>query len=120
MKQHAPFRMAVGHQGPAGLGELVHCLCVVLHSLFQNLVLLQHGDGALLILYRQGTVTPTAAPIPKSKLPESGPADCTAQGGGRKTWQKGKKPQVQYGQRSLERFRSGEADWAAGASERWP
>ena len=65
MKWHAPFRMAVGYQGPAGLGELVHRLRVVLHSLFQNLVLLQHGDGALLILYRQGTVTPTAAPHPQ-------------------------------------------------------
>lgn len=82
--------MAVGHQGPAGLGELVHCLCVVLHSLFQNLVLLQHGDSALLILYRQGTVTPTAAPIPKSKLPESRPADCTA-GGREKDLAEGKK-----------------------------
>lgn len=54
--------MAVGHQGPAGLGELMHRLCIVLHGLFQNLVLLQHGDGTLLILQREGTVTTTALP----------------------------------------------------------
>lgn len=39
-EHYSPFRMAVSHQGPAGLGELMYGLCIVLHGLFQNLVLL--------------------------------------------------------------------------------
>lgn len=69
--------MVVSHQGPAGLGELMHRLRVVLHGLFQNLVLLQHGDGALLILLREGAVTTTAIPPPLTQNPpEEGLADC--------------------------------------------
>lgn len=47
-----PLRVIVSHQTTAGLGELMDGLGVVLHRLLEDLVLLQHGHGALFILQR--------------------------------------------------------------------
>lgn len=49
----------------------MHRLCIVLHGLFQNLVLLQHGNSTLLILQREGTVTD----IPPGPTPPGRQAD---------------------------------------------
>lgn len=42
--------MSLSHQASAGLGQLMDGLSIVLHRLFNNLVLLLHADSALLIL----------------------------------------------------------------------
>lgn len=45
-----PLGVSVSHQASTGLGQLVDGLSVVLHRLLHDLVLLLHGDGALLVL----------------------------------------------------------------------
>lgn len=52
MEAVVPLWVIVSHQTAAGLGELMDGLGVVLHRLFEDLVLLQHGHGALFILQR--------------------------------------------------------------------
>lgn len=46
----SPVRVAGAHQAAAGAGQLVDGVGVVLHGLLQDLMLLQHGHRALLVL----------------------------------------------------------------------
>lgn len=52
-----PLGVIVRHQAAAGLGELMDRLGVVLHRLLKDLVFLQHGHGALLILTEKQNIS---------------------------------------------------------------